>query len=111
VLVVAVEDRLAHELGLGAGEVLLDYPVKTQMLGLDIPVLRRDGSVRRLTAEGWEGAINLPKLSEELYRSARWLRVFACRPVAVSHASIARLATLPAADVHAQLTRGSLLDA
>ena len=54
---------------------------KTQMLGLDIPVLRRNGSVRRLTAEGWEGAINLPTLSEELYRSARWLRVFACRPV------------------------------
>ncbi|HEX5971897.1 MAG TPA: HD domain-containing protein, partial [Gemmatimonadaceae bacterium] len=61
-LVVAVEDQLARELGLGAGEVLLDYPAKTQMLGLDIPVRRRDGSVRRLTAAGWEGAINLPRL-------------------------------------------------
>jgi HD superfamily phosphohydrolase len=109
-LVVEVEDRLARELGLAPGELLVDYPTKTQMLGLDIPVLRRDGTVRRLTAEGWEGAVNLPKLSEELYRSARWLRVFACRPVTVSHVSIARLATLSAADVRARLDRGSLLD-
>jgi HD superfamily phosphohydrolase len=109
-LVVAVEDQLARQLGLAPGELLLDYPTKTQMLGLDIPVLRRDGSVRRLTAEGWEGAINLPKLSEELYRSARWLRVFACRPVTVSRDAITRLATLSAADVRVRLERGALLD-
>ncbi|HEX7979124.1 MAG TPA: HD domain-containing protein [Gemmatimonadaceae bacterium] len=110
-LVVAVEDQLAREVGLSAGELLLDYPVKTQMLGLDIPVLRRNGSVRRLTAEGWEGAINLPTLSEELYRSARWLRVFACRPVEVSRDAIVRIATLPADEVRAKLERGSLLGA
>jgi len=73
------EDALASRLGLGRGELLLDYPEKTQMLGLDIPVLRRDGSVERLTDRGISGAINLPRLSEELYRSARWLRVFASR--------------------------------
>jgi hypothetical protein len=108
-LVVAVEDQLALELGLSAGELLLDYPTKTQMLGLDIPVLRRDGGVQRLTAEGWEGAINLPKLSEELYRSARWLRVFACRPVSVDRHSVVRLATLPSDEVRARLDRGTLL--
>jgi HD superfamily phosphohydrolase len=108
-LVVSVEDRLAREVGLAPGELLVDYPTKTQMLGLDIPVLRRDGSVRRLTAEGWEGAINLPKLSEELYRSARWLRVFACRPVSLSREAITRLATLPAADVRLRLEAGSIL--
>ena len=53
--------------------------------------VRRDGSVRRLTAAGWEGAINLPKLSEELYGSARWLRVFTCRARAVDRAAIIRL--------------------
>jgi len=110
-LVVAVEDQLAREVGLSAGELLLDYPVKTQMLGLDIPVLRRNGSVRRLTAEGWEGAINLPTLSEELYRSARWLRVFACRPVEVSRDAVVRIATLPADEVRSKLERGSLLGA
>jgi hypothetical protein len=35
--------------------------------------------VKRLTAEGWRGSINLPKLSDEFYRSARWLRVYTAR--------------------------------
>ena len=78
-LAVAVEDRLASELGMRPGELLLDYPAKTQMLGLDIPVRRRGGDVRRISAAGLEGAINLPTLSEQLYRSARWLRVFVAR--------------------------------
>jgi HD superfamily phosphohydrolase len=82
-LTVAVENALARDLGLEPGELLLDYPAKTQMLGLDLPVLRRSGAVERLTESGWEGAINLPTLSEQLYRSARWLRVFVARPVDV----------------------------
>ena len=108
-LVVAVEDQLARELHLHPGELLLDYPVKTQMLGLDIPVRRRDGSVRRLTAAGWEGAVNLPKLSEELYGSARWLRVFAVRRVPVPRDAIVRLASLDSAGVRAKLAQGCLL--
>jgi len=78
-----VEDRLAAELGLAPGELLLDFPAKTQMLGLDLPVVRRSGEVRRLTTSGLEGAINLPTLSEQLYQSARWLRVFAVRRIDV----------------------------
>lgn len=108
-LVVAVEDQLASELRLAPGELLLDFPAKTQMLGLDIPVLRRDGSVRRLTAAGWEGAVNLPKLSEELYGSARWLRVFACRRVALDRALITRLAAMTADEVRTRLAAGDLL--
>ena len=77
--VAAKENELAKELGLAPGELLLDYPTKTQMLGLDIPVLRRSGRVERLTGEGWIGTINLPSLSEELYKSARWLRVFTAK--------------------------------
>jgi HD superfamily phosphohydrolase len=107
-LVVAVEDQLARELGLGAGEVLLDYPAKTQMLGLDIPVRRRDGTVRQLTAAGWEGAINLPRLSEELYGSARWLRVFACRRVPIDREAIVALASLTASEVREKLKLESL---
>lgn len=108
-LVVAVEDQLARELGLAVGELLLDYPAKTRMLGLDIPVLRRDGSVRRLTEAGWEGALNLSKLSDELYGSARWLRVFACRRIAVERDRIVRLATASAEDVRRRLLEGALL--
>ncbi len=77
------EDRLAIEVGLLPGEVLLDYPMKTQMLGLDIPVRRRSGVVERLTGEGWTGSMNLPRLSEDLYQSARWLRVFVARRIDV----------------------------
>jgi HD superfamily phosphohydrolase len=109
-LVVAVEDQLAREVGLAAGELLLDYPTKTRMLGLDIPVLRRDGSVRRLTEAGWEGAVNLPKLSEELYGSARWLRVFACRRMSVPRDAIVRLATLAGNEIRARLASGRLLE-
>jgi uncharacterized protein len=77
--VASAENSLAKEFGLAPGDLLLDYPVKTQMLGLDIPVLRRSGRVERLTGEGWSGTINLPSLSEELYKSARWLRVFTAK--------------------------------
>jgi HD superfamily phosphohydrolase len=70
------EAAIAQRLGLAANDVLLDFPAKTQMLGLDLPVLAKDGSVRRLTQEGIPGAIDLPVLAEQLYRSARYLRVF-----------------------------------
>jgi HD superfamily phosphohydrolase len=76
-----VEARLAKDLGLRDGELLLDYPAKTEMLGLNLPVRRRDGRVELLTQHTSSGAINLPQLSEELYRSARWLRVFTPKPV------------------------------
>ncbi len=77
------EARLAEASGLQAHEVLLDFPVKTQMLGLDLPVLQRDGSVAHLTHAGRAGAIDLPSIAESLYRSARWLRVFAARPAQI----------------------------
>jgi len=82
----SAEDEIGRALGggLSPGEVILDFPMKTQMLGLDIPVRRRSGEVARLTAGGWPGTINLPSLSEELYRSARWLRVFTARRMTVS---------------------------
>ena len=46
------------------------------MLGLDLHLLARDGSVLRVTEAGSAGAINLPILAEQLYQSARWLRRF-----------------------------------
>ena len=88
--VVQVENQLADEAGVPRGSILLDYPVKTQMLGLDLPVLRKSGEVRRLTQGGWEGSINLPKLADELYRSARWLRVFASPGVRIASARLMR---------------------
>ncbi|HKV49886.1 MAG TPA: HD domain-containing protein [Gemmatimonadaceae bacterium] len=77
----ATEDTLARDLDLAPGELLLDFPEKPQMLGLDLPVRLRGGHVHRLTRDGLPGSINLPVLSDELYRSARVLRVFVARPV------------------------------
>jgi hypothetical protein len=90
---VAAEDALARELGFAPGELLLDYPEKTQMLGLDMPVVRRGGSVQRLTASGLAGAINLPAMAEQLYRSARWLRVFTVRRISLKKERVLRVAS------------------
>ena len=87
----SVENDLAKQLGLSSGELLLDYPAKTEMLGLDMPVLRRDGRIDQLTPRSAGGTINLPTLAEELYRSARWLRVFVARPVAVPRERVLEL--------------------
>lgn len=84
----AAEDALARAYGLRPGELLLDYPRKTRMLGLDLPLVTRDGAVRRLTDDGIAGAINLPILAEQLYRSARWLRVFTATRIAIPRAAL-----------------------
>ncbi|CAA9377610.1 MAG: dNTP triphosphohydrolase, broad substrate specificity [uncultured Gemmatimonadetes bacterium] len=72
----ALEDRLAGELGLDEGCVLVDYPEKPRMLGLDLLLLRRSGAVQRLTESGRAGLIGLPQVSHDLYLSARAFRVF-----------------------------------
>ena len=105
-LTIAAEDSIAHEVGLNPGQVLLDFPTKTQMLGLEIPVRRRNGTVEQLTASGWEGSINLPRLSEQLYQSARWLRVFVARRTTIPRESLQELLTLPAAAVRRRLEEG-----
>jgi HD superfamily phosphohydrolase len=108
-LTVAVENALAREIGLAPGELLLDYPAKTQMLGLDLLVQRPYGEVRRVTAAGWEGAINLPKLSEEFYRSARWLRVYTAPRLAVDPTAILELANMGRDAVRARVAAGEPL--
>ena len=77
------EDALAGRLGLAPGEVLVDYPHKAAMLGLDLAIVRREGSVDRLGRSGWPGHMDLPRLADELAESARRLRVLTARPVTV----------------------------
>ena len=102
-LTVTVEDALARELGLEPGDLLLDYPTKTQMLGLDLLVQRPYGEVRRVTAAGWEGAINLPKLSDELYHSARWLRIYTSVRLAIDPNKVIALASQTREEVRSRL--------
>ncbi|BAH39212.1 MAG TPA: HD domain-containing protein [Gemmatimonas aurantiaca] len=102
-LTYAVENALAREFGMASGDLLLDFPAKTQMLGVDIPMLRRDGRVQRLTAEGFEGALNLPRLSDELYQSARRLRVFTAGRAPVPAERILHIVGLDADGVRREL--------
>jgi HD superfamily phosphohydrolase len=78
------EDALARRCGLAPGELLIDYPHKTAMLGLDLPIARRGGAVERLTDAGWPGVMDLPRMAEDLVESARRLRVFAAKPATVT---------------------------
>ncbi len=84
----AAEDALAKRAGLARGELLIDFPYKTAMLGLDVAVARSDGTVARLTGRGWPGRMDLPKMAEDLVESARRLRVFVRRPVSVAAADV-----------------------
>jgi HD superfamily phosphohydrolase len=72
----AIEDALAAELGLPAGGVLIDFPERESMLSVDLPLLTRAGRAERLTDAGRSGELGLPRVAEELYRSARRLRIF-----------------------------------
>lgn len=69
------EDAVAEELGLAPGEVILDFPVTKAMFQLDV-LVDRDGPTVRLGSKGIPGLIDLPKLAEELHRTARVLRLF-----------------------------------
>jgi HD superfamily phosphohydrolase len=98
-----VEDRLAQEVGATPGELFLDFPVKSEMLGVDLPLVRRDGEVVLLTGSAAEAHLGLPRVAAELYRSARRLRLFAARPVRLAAESVIELVCLPGEEVAARL--------
>jgi len=104
-----LEDQLAAEVGLQPGEVLVDYPERTNMLSVNLPLRLRDGSVTRLTDQGRPGQLGLPQVAGHLYQSARRLRVFVSRPVDRSLERVARLVVLPAPEIGALLERGGAL--
>jgi HD superfamily phosphohydrolase len=104
-----VEDALAAELELPRGGLLLDFPSRSSMLGVDLPLRLRGGAVDRLTDEGRAGQLGLPRVADELYRSAQRFRVFVANPVARSLNGILEVATLPAVEVARRLTAGESL--
>lgn len=105
-----VEERLAEELGLGPGSVFLDFPEKSAMFGLDLLVQRRDGRVTRVGPGGEAGLIGLPRIANELYRSARVMRIFTSgERRSVPADALAALAMADAAELEARLERGESL--
>jgi uncharacterized protein len=106
----AAEEKLAAELGLAAGSVYLDFPEKPAMFGLDLLLLRRSGDVIRLGPAGRAGLIGLPRVADELYMTARVLRVFTTGGRRqVSSAALAGLASLDADGIAAALHAGRRL--
>jgi hypothetical protein len=85
------EDSLARAVGLGPAELLLDFPFKDAMLGLDLPIVRADGAVDRLTQEGWRGRLDLPPIAGTLAESACRFRVFVRRPAEVTVEALAEV--------------------
>jgi HD superfamily phosphohydrolase len=83
-----VEERLANEVGLGADELFLDFPFKPDMFDVSMPGL---------------ASLGLPRVADELHRSAQRLRVFVLSPVDVPSRAIVELVTWPRAEVEARL--------
>jgi uncharacterized protein len=104
-----VEDQIADELGLSSGALLLDFPARTAMLGVNIPLRTRAGSVERLTDAGRAGHLGLPRVADELYRSARRLRIFVSKMPDRPLEPVLRLLTRPADEIKARLAAGTLL--
>src|SRR5438128_2506912 len=97
-LVERVEDRLAAELGVQPGGLYLDFPAKDGMLDVDVPLVKRNGTVERLTG--------LPRVAAELYRAARSLRVFVLESVALEPKRIVELVMLPREEVARRVGTG-----
>lgn len=87
------EDALAEELGLEPGEVVVDFPERGPMFQLDLLIQRRSGQVVRLGTGGIPGVIDLPRVVDGLYRSARVLRLFTFQPRVVSQERVLALVT------------------
>jgi HD superfamily phosphohydrolase len=103
VLLEQVEDALAARVGLARGELLLDFPARSSMLGVDLPLRTRSGAVERLTDAGRAGQLGLPRVADELYRSARRLRVFVARTPERSLEGLPEMLTWPADEVARRL--------
>jgi uncharacterized protein len=98
-----VEDAVACEIGLSPGDVLLDFPARSSMLGVDLPLRTRGGAVERLTDAGRAGQLGLPRVADELYRSARRLRVFVRDMPSAPLRAVPDLLTCPAGELRRRL--------
>lgn len=98
-----IEDRLAEEMGLPAAGVFLDYPEKPRMMGLDLLLQYRDGRTARLTESGRSGLIDLPRVSEELYHTARVFRVFSVERREIPASPLLALLRMSAPEIRERL--------
>jgi HD superfamily phosphohydrolase len=108
-LVERVEDRIAEEVGLPLGGVLLDFPAKPEMLSVELPLLTSDGRTETLTTAGREGRFAIQHVAEELHNAARRLRLFVADQVEIKAEAVLALAERTAQEVRDELEEGSAL--
>ena len=104
-LVERVEDALAIAAGLEPGQLLLDFPERSSMLGVDLPLRTRSGAIERLTDEGRAGQLGLPRVAAELYQSARRLRVFTDGRASGALGGLMQVIVLPKEEVEARFSQ------
>ncbi len=104
-----VEDAIARMTGLPEGGLLVDFPARSSMLGVNLPLRTRRGAIERLTDAGRAGQLGLPRVGDELYRSARRLRIFVSRQPSVSLEPVLAFLTCPADEVRRRLHTGENL--
>jgi HD superfamily phosphohydrolase len=104
-----VEDAAAERVGLPVGGLLLDFPSRSSMLGVNLPLRTRRGTIERLTDAGRAGHLGLPRVADELYRSARRLRIFVSNQPSTSLDGILPLLTCPSGEVRRRLDEGANL--
>jgi HD superfamily phosphohydrolase len=104
-----VEDALARELGIAPGDLLIDFPARSAMLGVNLPLRTRAGTIERLTDAGRAGHLGLPRVADELYRSARRLRIFVASPPERDLEGVLELLTCTPDEVRHRLDRGQSL--
>jgi HD superfamily phosphohydrolase len=98
-----VEDAIAAQVGLSPGGLLIDFPARSAMLGVNLPLRTRAGAIERLTDAGRAGHLGLPRVADELYRSARRLRIFVASSPSQSLEPVVELLTWPADEVERRL--------
>jgi hypothetical protein len=108
-LVERVENRLAGELGLPAGALLLDFPAKPEMLAVELPVVTRGGRTARLSEDAAPGLLGLQKVAEELHTNARRLRLYAAEPVTLDIGAVLAVVERSPAEMDAELEAGRTL--
>ncbi|MBI2073243.1 MAG: HD domain-containing protein [Gemmatimonadetes bacterium] len=98
-LVANVEDRLAEELHLEPGAILLDFPAKPEMVAIDLPLMTRRGDIE-------PAQLALEPVADALHRNARRLRVFGAEAGDLNPRTVVALAERSAAEVREALETG-----
>ncbi len=107
-LVERVENKLAAKLQLQPGEVLLDFPAKAKMIEVDMPLLRKDGTVEPLAAPDGTTQLGIHRIADELHARARRLRVFAATSRPLDQRYILRLVERKKNEVESDLASDML---